>query len=149
MQRIRFECMARCLFRRAIEHTRAQEIDEDREQDHCESPRRRLHLRRLRAHESLRCLPNHDAGKNEQQCSLGERGDALDFAVAVMVLGVGWLARTSHGKIGHYGSAEVDERMGRFRQERERAAHDPDHSLCRRQTRRRGDRGECNPLLDV
>ena len=45
-------------------------------------------------------------GEQEQQGGFGQRGDALDFAVAVLMLGVGRLAGNAHGKIGHDACAE-------------------------------------------
>src|SRR5207244_12398159 len=92
MQRVRLERVARRLFRRPIEHARAKKIDDDREHDHGEGPGRCLHLRRLYAPEPFGCLPSHYAGENEQQRGLGERGNTLDLAVAVMMFGVCGLA---------------------------------------------------------
>ena len=47
---------------------------------------------RLRADQPLRRLPDHDGREQEQQRRFGERGDALDLAVAVLMLLVGRLA---------------------------------------------------------
>ena len=51
----------------------------------------------------MRRLPDHHAGQHEQQRGLGERGHALDLAMAVMMLVVGRLAGNAHGEIGHHG----------------------------------------------
>jgi len=111
--------MARRLFRSAIEHACAEKIDSDGERDHGEGPWRCLHLRRLGAHEPFDRLPAHHAGENEQQCRLHQRGNALDLAMAIVVLGVGRLARNPHREIGHHGGAEVDQRMGSLGEETE------------------------------
>jgi len=53
----------------------------------------------------------------------------------VMMFGVGRLAGNAHRKIRHHGRAKVDQRMGGFRQDCERAARHADDGLCHRQTR--------------
>ena len=55
---------------------------------------------------------NHDAGEQEQQRRLGERGDAFDLAVAVLMLGVGRLAGNAHGEIGEQRRREVQQANG-------------------------------------
>jgi hypothetical protein len=103
----------------AVEHACPEEIDDDGERDHGEGPWRCLHLRRLDTHKPFNRLPTHHAGKNEQHRRLDKCGNALDFAMAVMMLGIGRLARNPHGEIGDHGGAEVGQRMGRLGEERE------------------------------
>jgi len=117
MERVRRERVARRLFRRTIEHARAEKIDGDGERDHGEGPWRCLHLRRLGAREPFDRLPKHHAGENEQQRRLDERGNTLDLAMPVMVFGIGRFARNPHREIGHHGGGEVDQRMSRLGEE--------------------------------
>ena len=119
--------------RHAIEQARAEEIDHDRNGDHGEGPERRFDRVAVAAEQPLCRLPDHHAGQHEQQRGLGERGDAFDLAVAVVVLLVGRLAGDAHREIGHHGRDEVDQRMRGLGQDRERAGHHADHALGERQ----------------
>ena len=103
MQRVGFQRFARGFVRHAVEQPRPEEIDHDRNDDHAERPERRFDRVAVAAEQPVRRLPDHHAGQHEQQRGLGERGDALDLAVAVVVLLVGRLAGNAHGEIGHHG----------------------------------------------
>ena len=117
--------------------------------DHAERPDRRLDGMTAAAEQPVPRLPDHDAGEQEQQRGLRQRGDALDLAVAVVVLLVGGLAGDAHGEIGHHGGGEVEQRMRRLRQHRERAGGQPDHALGDRQPGGGKNRGERDALLGV
>ena len=101
------------------------------------------------AEQPVRGLPDHDAGEQEQQRGLGQRGNALDLAVAVVVLLVGGLAGNAHREIGHHGRDKVEQRMRGFRQDRERAGGEADRGFGERQAARCDDRGQRDALLDV
>ena len=75
---------------------------------------------RLPADQPPGCLPDHDAGEHEQERSLSGRRDALNFAMSVVMHGIGRLTGNAHGKISHYGRAQVDQRMRGFGKDRER-----------------------------
>ena len=98
-----------------------------------------------------RCAASTDHHRREQkqQRRLGERGDALDLAMAVLVLGVGRLAGNAHGEIGQQRRRKIDQRMAGFRQDGERAGEKADDGLRRRQPSRRGDRSERGFFLVV
>ena len=149
MQRVRLQRLARSLGGDPIEHARAKEIDDDRPGDHREGPDRGVDRVPVAAEKTLQRFPDHDAREQEQKRCLGERGDAFDLAVAVMVLLVGGLAGHAHREIGHHRCGEVDQRMRRLRQNGERAGGDADGGFCHREARRRGDRGKRDLLLDV
>ena len=88
-------------------------------------------------HQPLHRFPDHHAREQEQQRRLGERRDALDLAVAVLMLGVGRLAGKPHREIGQHRRGKIDQRMAGLGQDRERAGQKPDHGLRRRQARPR------------
>ncbi len=133
----------------AVEQAGAEEIDHDRDRDHAERPDRRLDRVMRAAEQAVAGLPDHDAGEQEQQRRLRQRGDALDLAVAVVVLLVGRLAGHAHREIGHDGRGEIEQRMRGFREHRQRAGGEPDHAFGDRQSAGREDRGEGDALLDV
>ncbi len=92
-------------------------------------------------------LPQNDGGEEEQERGLDQRRHALDLAMTVMVLLVGRLVGNADGKIGHGGRREIEQRMRRFREDRERAGRDPDDRLADGERRRRADRTERDTLL--
>lgn len=104
---------------------------------------------RLRADQPLHGLPDHHAGEREQQCRFGKRGDALDLAVAKLMLGIGRLAGNAYSKISEQRCREIDQGMAGFRENRQRPGQEPDHGLRRRQPRRRDDRSERGLFLGV
>ena len=66
------------------------------------------------------------AGQQKQQGGLGQRGDAFDLAVPVVMLGVGRPVGNAHGEPGHERRAQVDQavqRVGNQRQAADRDAH--------------------------
>src|SRR6266851_3175180 len=101
----------------------------------------------MAAEQTLTRRPRYDAGKHKQKRRFGERRYVLDLAVAVMVLLVGRLVGDSHREIGHQRGGEIDQRMRRLRQDRERAGREADDPLADRQRRRRRDRTERYPFL--
>ena len=149
MQRIGLQRLARRFAGHAIEQAGAEEIDHDRHGDHGEGRDRRLHRMALVAEQPLCRLPDHHAGQHEQQRRLGQRRDALDLAVAVVMLLVGGLAGDAHGEIGHHRGAEIDQRMRGLGQDRKRAGEHADHALGHGQAARCSDRAERDPFFLV
>ena len=149
MQGVRFQRLARSLGGDLVEQARAKEVDDDRGHHHPERPERRLDRVAVPAEQALQRLPDHDAGEQEQQRSLGQRRHAFDLAVAVVVLLVGGLAGNAHREIGHHRRDQIEQRMGGFRQDCERAGGEADHGLGHGQAPRRRDRGQRHPLFDV
>ncbi len=149
MQRIGFERRARGVDRDPREHPGAEEVDCDRGDDDAEGDRRRLDLMRMVADEPLPRFPHHHPGQCEQQRGLGKGSDVLDLTVAVLVVLVRRLVGPAHGEIGHHRRGEVDQRMGRLGQDRQRAGQNPDHRLAERQGAGGGNRAECDTFLQV
>ena len=137
MQRVGFQRRARGIDGDAGQHAGAEEVDHDRGDDDAEGDRRRLDRMRMIADQPLPRFPHHHAGQGEQQRGLGEGGDVLDLAVAVLMVLVRRLVGPAHGEVGHHRRGEVDQRMGRLGEDRQRAGRDPDHGLAERQARRR------------
>ena len=149
MQRVGFQRLALRFFGGARERARAEKIDRDRHRDHAEGPGIGDHRVLFVLDQSLDRLPDHHAREQEQQRRFGERRDAFDLAVAVMVLVVGRLAGNAHRAIGHHRGAEVDQRMAGLRQDRQRAGGKADHALGDGQRGGRRDRGECDLFFFV
>ena len=135
MQRVGFQRLARGLGGDAVEQARAEEIDHDRDGDHGERPDRRLDRVMRAAEQAVPGLPDHDAGQEEQQRRFRQRGDALDLAVAVVMLLVGRLAGHAHREIGHDGGGEIEQRMRRLGEHRERAGGEARPRLWRSSVR--------------
>ena len=57
----------------------------------------------LAAEQPVRRLENHDGGEHEQERGFGERRDAFDLAVAVLMFGVCRLAGDADREIGDHG----------------------------------------------
>ena len=130
MQRVGFERLARGLPGDAIEQ-RARARNRPRSTRRSRRrPRSSPRPRALAAEQALRGLPDHEAGQDEQQPGLDQRGDALDLAVAVMMLLVGRLAGDAHREPGHHGRGEVERRVRGFREQRERAGDKPTTALA-------------------
>src|SRR5580704_14118724 len=83
MQRIGGERFARGLARNAAQGAGAEEIHHDRAGDDDESCGGGFDRVRPRAVEPLHRFPDHRNAEREKKCRLGERGDALHFAMAV------------------------------------------------------------------
>ncbi len=147
MQRVRLKRLARRFRGDAIEHARAEEIDDDRPCNNGEGRYRCFDGVALAGEQAVPRLPQNDGGEEEQEGGLDERRHALDFAVTVMVFLVGRLVRNADGKIGHGGRHEIEHRMRRFREDRERAGREPDDRLADGERRRRTDRAERDTLL--
>ena len=130
-----------------VEHAGTIKVDGDGGDDHAERDGGGLHRVGMIADQPLGRFPHHHARENEQQRGLGERGDVLDLAVAVLVVPVGRLVGHAHREIGHHRRGEVDQGMGGLRQDGERAGGDADHGLAERQPARGGDRAERDAFL--
>ena len=149
MQRIGLERLARGLFGDAFERARAEEIDQDGHGDNGKSVGRRLDHMGLPAEEPAARLIGDACRQNKKQGGFGERGHALDLAVAILVLGVGRLAGDAHRGIREHRRGEVEKRVSRFRQDRQRAGHDADDRLGRGQRRGGGYRSQRGFFLVV
>jgi hypothetical protein len=75
--------------------------------------------------------------------------DALDLAVAELMLAVGGLAGDAHREIGEHGGGEIEQGMRGFRENRQRAGQEPDHGLGRGEPGGSRDRAECHAFLVV
>ncbi len=131
------------------EHAGAEEVDHDRGDDDAECEDRRLDGMRVIADQPLARFPHHHAGQDEQQRGLGEGGDVLDLAVAVLMVLIRRLVGPAHGEVGHHRGGEVDQRMGRLGEDRQRAGQHPDHGLAEGQGAGGGDRAECDTFLQA
>lgn len=101
------------------------------------------------AEEAARRLEGHARRQEKQKRRFCKRGHALDLAVAILVLGIGRFAGNADGDIGQYGCGEVEQRMGCFRQDRQRAGEQTDNRLRRGEPCGRGDRSERGLFLVV
>src|SRR4029450_9111159 len=93
---------------------------------------------------SLNGFPDYDAGEQKQQSGFGKRRNRLYLAVPVVVFFIRWLARNTHGDIGHHGGAEINKRMASLRQDRQRTGGKADDCFGYGQSGRSDDRGKCN-----
>ena len=92
MQCVGFERFARRVVRDAVQHSRSEEIDSDGDDDHAEGCGACLNRVAVTREQKPRpAFPDHHARQDEQQRGLGERGDAFDLAVTVVVFLVGAL----------------------------------------------------------
>ena len=149
MQRVGLERLARGFGRRPRQHAGAEEIDDDRDRDHREARDRRLHRGAVGAQQPLHGFPDHARGEQEQERGLGQRRDALDLAVPVLVLAVGRLAGDAHREISDHGGGEIEQRMRGFRENGERAGQQPDHGFGQCESGGGRDRAERHAFLVV
>ena len=131
MQRVSFERLARCLFGDAMQRSRAKKVNHDRTSNDGERCRGRLDGMGLRADEPLRSFPDHDGGEQEQERRFGQRGNALDLAVPVLMLPVGGFSGKPDREIGQHRCGQVDKRMTGLREDSERTRQQADGSLGR------------------
>ena len=94
-------------------------------------------------------LDQDAAGEHVEQGGDAERGDALELAVAVMVLVVGRLVGHPHHRPGDDGRDQVDRGVQRFGDQRQRADRDADHELGRRHAAAGEDRDRRDRCLVV
>jgi hypothetical protein len=149
MQRIGFQRFAAGGLRDPLERSRAKKIDYDRSDNDDKRRDRGFDRMRLRADQPPRRFEHHNRGQQEQQRSLGKGSDAFDFAVAVLMFGIGGFAGNAHREIGQDRGGEVEQRVPGFGQNGKRAGEQTDNALCRRQSRRRGDRAQRGPFLFI
>ncbi len=131
--------------RGAVQRPGAPEIDRDVDHQHHERDRRD----RRRRHAVAQAAPGGDqdaAGQHIEHRDDTERRQALDLAVAVMMLLVGRLVRHLHHHPGDHGGDQIDRRVQRLGDQREAADRDADHEFRGRhrgagQDRNRGDTG--------
>ncbi len=147
MKRVSLERLARSFRRDARECARAEKIDDNRAGDDSKRRGRRFNPIKLRAPQPLHGLPDHRNRKHEQQRRLRKRGDALHFAVTVLVFGVGWLAGNADGEIGHHRRREIEQRMAGLGQDCERTGEQTHDSLRGRQPCGSGNRSERDLFL--
>jgi hypothetical protein len=141
--------LARGLLGDPVEQAGTEEIDDDRDDDDEERGGGGRHRMGAGCEQARDGFPDHPDRKPEQQRGLRQRRDALDLAVTVVMLLVRGLAGDAHGEIGHHRGDEVDQRMRRFGQHRQRARGESDHALGERQPAGRGNRPERDPFLVV
>ena len=147
MQRVGLERLARCRRGHPAERARAEEVHDDGHHDNGESGGCRLDRKGMIADQPLRGLKDDNRSEDEKNAGFSERADALDLAMAVLVLGIGRLAGDAHGKIGQNGRGEVDERMARFRKDSERPGEEPNDCLGDGEAGRGGNRTRRDPFL--
>ncbi|MEY9570555.1 hypothetical protein ABH978_006394 [Bradyrhizobium ottawaense] len=133
------------LARGAVQGAGAPEIDDDVDHQHDERHGRNGRRRGSLAQPAVG-LDQDAAGKHVEQGGHTERRDALQLAVAVMVLLVGRLVGHPHHSPGDDGRDQVDRGVQGLGDQRERADRDADRELGRRHAAAgedgdRGDRG--------
>ena len=145
MQRVGRKRLAVGLARGAMQGARAPEIDGDVDHEHDERNGRNGRRRCAFAQPAIG-LDQDAAGQHIEQRDDAERREALELAVAVMMLLVRRLIGHPHHRPGDDGRDQVDRGVQGFGDQRQRADRDPDHELGRGhaaagEDRNRGDRG--------
>ena len=92
-------------------------------------------------------LEDDDAGAEQDQHALDRRGEVLDLLVAVGVVLVGRLVGLAHREEGHHRRDQVDARVGRLGEDRDRAGDRRRRELEHDQQRVRGDRDRRRAVL--
>ena len=75
-----------------------------------------------------RFVNNPDAGQ-QQQAGFDEGREAFDFAMTVLVLGVGRLVGDANREVGHRRGHQIEAGVRRLGQNAQAAGGDPDHYL--------------------
>src|SRR6516162_41167 len=113
MERVRFERFARIFFCHTAERPRSYKVDSH---TRGKNPHGRHAGSNVygRGNQPAKGFPNNiNRGENQKAC-FDECGKALDFAVAVEMLGVGGFVRHAYRKIGDDCGDEVENRVQRF-----------------------------------
>ncbi|MHC2724711.1 hypothetical protein ACVMGE_007198 [Bradyrhizobium diazoefficiens] len=131
VQRVGGERLAARLPRGAVQGAGAPQVDDDVDHQHHERYGRNGRRRGSLAQPAVG-LDQDAAGEHVEQGGDAERGDALQLAVAVVMLVVGRLVGHPHHRPGDDGRDQVDRGVQGFRDQRERADRHADHELRRR-----------------
>ena len=79
--------------------------------------------------ETLDGLINDPDTSEEEEAGFDEGGKVFDFAVTVLVIGIGRLVGNTDREIGDDGGDEVESRVGRFGKNSQAAGGDADHNF--------------------
>ena len=146
MQRVRFERGALRLAADAFQRARAPGVDDDLDQQH--DDRDEAEGRRRRSALDAADRFHHDAaGEEQEQRRFAERGDVLEFAVAVGVRGVGRPVGDADCGQRNAGRQEIDAGVQRVGDQRQAADQKADDELRRRENEARGERYGGGPFL--
>ncbi len=124
MQRIGGQRLALGVARGAVQGAGAPEIDADVDQQHDEGNRRQRRRRRAFAQAAV-SLDQDAAGEHIEHGDDAERREALDLAVAVMMLVVRRPVGHPHHHPGDDGRDQIDRAVQRFGDQRERCRSRP------------------------
>ncbi len=143
MQRIGFQCLAFGVVRGAMQRAGAPEIHRDIDQEHDKGDGRYFRRRRVLA-QTAPGFDENAAGEHIQHRDHAERGDALELAMAVMMLLVGGAVGNPHHHPGDDGRDHIDRRVQGLRDQRETADRDADDELrrCHAGAGKHGNRGD-------
>ncbi len=130
MQRVGGQRLALGVARGAMQRPRAPEIHGDIDHQHDERDRRQRRRRRAFA-QPAPGLDQDAAGQHIEQGDDAERGEALELAVAVMMLVVGRPVGNPHHQPGDDGRDQVDRGVQRFGDQRQTADGDADREFGR------------------
>ena len=129
MQRVGFEGLTVVLRGDLAESARAPNIDNHRYQHYGESPNRGLNIDSAKE-EANNCFVNHPSASEQQQTGFDKGGKIFDFAVAVLVVGVGGLVGDSDGKICQQRGDQIEGGVGGFGEDSEAAGGDSDDDFA-------------------
>ena len=146
VQGIGLQGLAVVLVGDAAQPPRAPEIHHDRDAHHDERPDRRLDLDRVKEQPLARFVNNPDASQ-QQKSGFEEGGEAFDFAVTILVVGVGRFVGNANREVGDYSGNQIEPRMRRLRQDAQAAGSRADHYLHQRDADGRDDGIQRDGLL--
>ena len=126
MQRIGFERLAVVFVGDAAEHARSPPIDTHGKKHHGKGSNRGLDLDAAKEQTQRSFVDNPGAGQQEQR-RLDERGKILDFAVTVLMVGVGGLIGDPDRKKCQQRSDQIERGMRSFGKNAEAAGAEADH----------------------
>ena len=146
MQRICFERLASRFARDLLQRPPPPGIDKDRDDEHDGGdPARRDG--RFAGDEPAHALKRDGARKQKKEGGLDERGKRLDLAVAILVLLVRRLVGGADGKPCDRRRGDVEERVGRIRDQRQGPGRKAGSALGEGDARARRDGPEGCPFL--
>ena len=146
MQRVGFQCFAGILPRDAGDAAGARPVDADhqRQQAHGEVAGVQY---RLAEQEAPHRLPNNVERREKEQRRFDERGETLEFRVAVGVVRVGGLVGNAHGKIGDNCGDEVETGVQGFGKNAQTSRADAEEDFERHQHERSADGSQRRQLF--
>ena len=113
VQRVGLQSLAVVLVGDALQSPRTPEVHDHRDAHNDESPDGGLDLDGMKEEALAGFVDDPDAGQ-QQQAGFEEGGEALDFAVAVLMIGVGGLVGDANRKIGKRRGDQVESRVRGF-----------------------------------